>query len=128
MVRLSYIVGMLCWLLVSLTPAQASAAGKLALGDVALAVTQKVESCHKLTLPAPVDHQCSGMPVQAAATARSRQGEKHKSVSANLPTGALVLSQVYFIEPVSASRDRTVADTRRSHFWHVYAFSMRMRN
>jgi len=128
MARLKFIVGVLCWLLVSLTSTQANAVTMLSLGDSVMAVTEKVGSCHKLSVPMPIDRQCSGTPAQSAATARSRHDDKDKAALISLPAGLAILLHAYTDRPTALPAVWTATHQRRSSFWHVYAFSMRMRN
>ena len=128
MARLGYIFGALCWLLVSLTPAQATVAAKLALGDAVVSVTAKVESCQKLTAPAPANHQCSGMPAQSAATARSRHDVNGKLAPAVASVALPLQLHADPFLPRVLPYAWTAIHSRRSNFWQIYAHSNRMRN
>ena len=128
MSRLSYIIAALCWLLVSTAPSHAAGPGSLTDFGVALDASVKAEACHKLTATVPAEHQCNGLPAQAAATTRTRGDAKHKPAPLGIEPTRPYASPTLVLRSPQPATSPPAYRQRRSHFWRVFPISMRLRN
>ncbi|MFT5507725.1 MAG: hypothetical protein ACI89J_000793 [Hyphomicrobiaceae bacterium] len=127
MARPSYILGIICWLLVSLAPAFSASAVGLPAIELSQVEIGKIDSCHQLTATLPVKQQCSGAAGQATATARSRSSKDDKFLVARI--GAVLSLAPIGVQARLAPRPNLrFAKRRRAHFWQIYAASRRLRN
>lgn len=128
MARLSYIIAALCWLLVSTAPSHATGASTLADLGVAIDASVKAEACQKLTATVPAEHQCNGLPAQAAATTRSRSDAKHKVSAVDARPTRPDAAPTFVLRVAQPTIARPAYRQRRAQFWRVFPISMRLRN